>query len=333
MIGPVVMTAAGVLIALAFGAGFLARRRQESRARLLEVLARAVTRGRPLPPLTARIASELRGGVRRKVDALTRQLSAGHSLADSFAAAGDLLPWRDIEAIRHAQDGPALAPVLEELARDAGRGLMVRHRIGLALAYPALLVPLVALSWWLVSSLTRALPIPDLPFLNIDSLLSSLPFLGFAVIGTFVLLFSPSFSWLKPRRISFISRTAAEARLYRLAAVHLDTGRTLPDALRFAAAGAGRRSVTRRAEDAAARVASGETVRDVWPWFPAAGASLAGRLRRMADHRRERQRARTERRFALLHPMTVIVFAALTFVEFRVLVEIFEEGRKAALPW
>ena len=333
MIGTLAMTVVGVLIALAFGAGFLARRRQESRARLLEVLARAVTRGRPLPPLTARIACELRGSVRRRVDILTRQLSAGFGLSDSFATAGDLLPWRDVEAIRCAEDGPALAPVLEELARDAGRGLMVRHRIGLALAYPALLVPLLALSWWQVSSLTRALPIPDLPSLDIGAVLSSLPFLGFAVLGTFVLLFSPSFSWLKPRRISFISKTAAEARLYRLAAVHLDTGRTLPDALRHAAVGAGRRSVQLRAEDAAARIASGDTLRDVWPWFPGAAASLAGRLRRMADHRRERQRARTERRFALLHPLTVIAFAALTFVEFRVLVEIFEQGRKAALPW
>ena len=134
-----------------------------------------------------------------------------------------------------------------------------------------------------------------------------------------------------PAPVSCTTRTRTPGLIAPRPAAVLDGARSTE--LSTAAVGAGRRSVRRRAEDAAARVASGETIRDVWPWFPAAAASLAGRLRRMADHRRERQRARTERRFALLHPLTVIAFAALTFVEFRVLVEIFEQGRKAALPW
>jgi type II secretory pathway component PulF len=334
VIGPISISVLAVVIAISFGAGFVARRRQESRARLLEVLARAVESDRPLPPLLARIASETTGGAQRSIDRLAQRLGTGYSLAEAFQeAGGGLLAPRDIEAIRYAEDGPTLSAVLHELARDAGRALTFRHRIGLALVYPALLTPIFLFTWWRMADLSAAFSVPNLPYFDLSFVKPYLPFLGIAILGTFVLLFSPSFSSLRPGRITWVSKGAALARLYRLAAVHHDAGRPLPDALRRAAEGSGRRSVRNQAEAAAARVAAGESLPEVWPWFPAAGAGLASRLRRVADLRAERQRERLRRRLALVHPLTLLIFAAATFVEFRYLVGLFGQALRETMPW
>jgi type II secretory pathway component PulF len=334
VIGPVSLSILVAIIAASFGAGFLSRRRQEARARLLEVLARAVAADRPLPPLLNRIASEVRGGAVSRIDAAATAVGKGFTLSEAFGDAGrGLLHPRDVEAIRYAEDGPTLGPVLAQLAADAGRAITFRHRIGLALAYPILLTPIFVFTYWSMARLSAASSVPDLALPDLSFLLPYLPFVGVAMLGSFVLLMNPSFARLRPKRLTWVGRHAAESRLYDLAAIHLDAGRSLPDALRRAGEGAGRRSVRRRAERAAARVSRGESLPEVWPWFPAAGDGLAGRLRRVADLRRERHRNASRRRIALIHPVTISLFAAVTFLQFRWLVVFYSAAFARAMPW
>jgi type II secretory pathway component PulF len=313
---------------------FLARRRHELRLQMLELLATAVRRGLPLPPLVERLAIGTRGASRRLLVQLAARLQGGEALAAALAGTA---PWafpdHVIRQIAAAQGSEHLADTLTALAHDTGRGLTAQHKITLALLYPAMLALGLVLFRWRVGRW--------LDWMRLDmhrpgsAWTGTLPWLALALttaaIMCSLLLQRRGWRWPWLGRLSTalatwlpgvagLRRLITSERLLQTLAAHLAGGRSFADALELAgcnsAAGAvregmGAEQAWRRTDlppSVAARacLVSGKSGRD-----------LARSLEALAAECGQRTELRLARMIRWLQPLALLLFGALLAIEFR----------------
>lgn len=312
------------------------RKLRELRARLAELLARAVEKALPLPRLVERIARENRGRRRRALADLARRLERGDPLSDALRATKPALATEEgAAAIRAVEGGDGLAAVLRTVAAEEGRLLARGHRLLVALLYPAL-----AFLFFFGLDMVVRLGRRGLPSFRLGS-----PGLAAVLLAVGLLVLLRLSPWRRPRHaLRPRPRLPATARVLRSVAVLLETGTPLPDALRAAAPASGRWLRTVRLAAAARRLEAGDDAaaalaKSGLPGFavrrlaaaPAAAFPLAAR--QVAEECDRRHAARGERFLAVVGPVALAAVAFLVFLDFRGLMAWIASVERQVMPW
>lgn len=319
---------AGFVAALLVADAFRARARREWRARLCELLARAVRWGAPLAPLLARVETALRGRARRRTARLRAELEAGGSLADAFARSGwRAFPRTHIAEVRAAQGTSGVATVLDAQARRAAYGLDLGHRVVRAAFYPALLALLV---WLLLGAAGRQVAevreIFDMPPSRVQAAGRQVFGGTLAAAAAFLLVWAVA----ARRGRTPGARLHRAATLLRPLGVLLGAGVPLPEALR-------RCGCLR----AAAAVEQGRTWPDAVAYLglPAGvAARVAARapdahLAALAEECERRRNRRMARAGTWLLPATIVVLGAVVLAHYASLAGMFRDTLRETMPW
>ena len=313
---------------------WLLRGRLEFRLRLLQLLGLACERGQPVTPLIAAAEREHTGGRRRALTALRTALESGDSLAAALGTAGR--PWFDadvVHSVEAAEGTGRIGATLTALADEHALELHARHRLGLALLYPTLLVLLVVgLHGYVQTMLGWAIRAP-----TADSFAAL--WLGVGAVVAWVLS-----KLLRTYDLWPGARALASARLLRLTSILAGAGVRVPDALRRAARACRRRSVRDAAGEIADRLEAGERSSDTWQplGLPPALTLRMGALdsrpvtEALTDltHRLAlRARQRRERFLRWLQPASILLVAAIVLFEYSVLIGILGHAQDTVQLW
>jgi len=321
---------------------FRSRSRLEFRARLLEVLARATKNDLPLAPLLESAAAEHGGQRRRALERIHDRLEEGATLSEACAAAGRRFFPRHVQgALRAAEGGAALAPVLAATASDASTSLATRHRITLTLVYPLLLGCVVV---GFQQGMLREL-IEDL-----DNWAA--PAAAIAQVAVWVCLALVAAGTLAGLVLHYLralpgARLVAGERMLRAMAPQVRAGIALPESLRRCAETAGTGRHARAAHAAARQLESGAPLEDAvvilaWPDFVAArlagaGSREPGRLAQLmtglADECARRYGARVDKALRWTYPVAIGATGVLVALQFAAVMQVITYWQGAASPW
>jgi type II secretory pathway component PulF len=300
---------------------FRARRRIETRSRLLELLSRATRRGLSLVPLLERASREERGHRGGLVRDLAARIDAGESLGEAMRHAGRrLAPFHVSAAISAAEGSARLPETLGSLAESDHLELGRRHRLGLIFLYPALILLVLASNRGLgvLQEVSAALEVPG------PSMDARMWCLAISVAIAAGILLTVILRWVgcMPG-----GRLLASGRLLRGLSTLLAAGVPLGDAMRRAGGASGSALMSWRARRAAAALDAGGSASEMWRRTGLSrvattrlaaedGRHLAATLvetARICDRRHE---DRAERSLHLIYPTVLLVAGALVAVEF-----------------
>ncbi len=312
-----------------------------ARASLASALSLLLSRRLPLPAALDLAAETVEfPALRSRVRAMADRAQAGESLAGSLEegeplgsalekAGRRIAPRFAARAVAAVDGTGALPAVLEDLARETTRGLAFRHRAFLGIFYPLLLLPFLPVLHSRIGSLAasaaggwpKLLPDHLLPF----AVAAAALVLGLALFRLTPVLPRPR--WPGGRG----PRAAARARVLLVTGRLLREGLSLPEALRRAAGAAGRRGPRRRVLRAAARIEGGTPPGRAWPALGGEGSPGPETLLGKAEETAELVRRRTDRALLLVHPLALVVFGTLLFLEFRGLVVLLARTREMVM--
>lgn len=325
-----------------FALAFRARSRIEFRARLLEVLARATHNELPLAPLLARAVAEHRGRRRRTLARIHARLEEGATLSQACAAGDRRFFPRHVQgALRAAEGGAALAPVLAATAADASSSLATRHRVTLTLVYPLLLgCVVVGFQQGALHLLTEGMPGWTPPAAAAAQV---------AVGAGLALVLAAALAGMVLHLLRALpgARLIAGERMLRSMAPQVRAGLALPESLRRSADAAGTARHARAAHAAARQLEAGAPLADVvgglrWPAFVArrlagAGSLDPGRLAQLlgglADECARRYRERVERSLRWTYPVAIAAIGVLVALQLSAVMQVITYWQGAAYPW
>jgi type II secretory pathway component PulF len=326
-----------------FALAFRARSRLEFRARLLEVLARATRHGLPLAPLLASAAAEHRGRRRLALERIHDRLEEGAPLSEACASAGRRFFPRHVQgALRAAEGGAELEPVLAATADDTSTSLATRHRLTLTLVYPLLLgCVVVGFQQGSMHFLTAEMSDGWSP--------PAAAAAQAAIWAVLALVLAATLGGIVLHRLRALpgGRLVAGERMLRAMAPQIRAGVSLPESLRRCAGTAGTRRHARAAGAAARRLESGAPLQDVvaglrWPGFVVArlagtGSREPGRLAQLltglADECARRYGARVDRALRWTYPVAIAAIGVLVALQFSAVMQVITYWQGAAYPW
>ena len=308
----------------------------EQRARVMELLARALRRGRALPPLFGKLHEEF---PRRKLWPIGCALTDGASLGDALEQADSPLfpkPWPDL--VRAVEGDAGLVGMLEaESQVEARQGRFV-EKLLLALVYPAVLgfgvLALNEAHGW-ASGFNFFVGNSDNDFG------AALPIALALVAALAVLRFRRWPSWLpRPWRTDRTDR----ARVLRLVSDLLERGAPLHTALERVEPIACNKSVREGVARARAQAEAGEAAGDVLAFLGPDGRaqarirgatplSLVARLRAVAVHVEERVRRRQQHVLRGLRPSAVLVAGIVVLLGYAAFARYIAAEQLRAMPW
>jgi type II secretory pathway component PulF len=340
--GPVVL----VLVLLLLVASVLVRSVRahteiEVRAQVVELMARALARGRPLAPLIGRLVPELPRRLGAALEPAHEALENGAPLADALQAAGAPLfpaPWPEV--VRATEGDGRLAGVLQAEARQEARQGRFLERLLVTLVYPAVL----AFGAVVVHGLFAWTRVDGHGYIRATS--------GFD--GVEVAIASALVAALLVWRVRRLPRglrlrfagAHARARILRVLSGLLDAGVPLHVALERVRGLAPSRALRQVIATAAIRAAGGAPACEVLAGLEprrrqaarirsATAHSLVERLRSVAAHLEQRARARERGVLAGIQPASVVVFGAVVLFGFAAFMHYVVNLAAAArpMPW
>ena len=312
--------------------------RIELRARIMELVARALERGRSLPGLFERLDAEF---PRRGLDQTATALSAGAPLADALSAGSAPLfptPWPDL--VRAVEGDGRLAGVLRTEAHEQARQGRFFERLLLSLVYPGILVFGACSVHQLHGRIHGSLGWQWL--LNGYELNVGVIAIVFALTVAFLALRLNQWpAWLP--RLGW-SRRTSRARILRVVSTLLESGVPLHQALRcvqpLGDTARLRNAIAQAADVAAQGGTPGETLAFLGVARSqrariagATGTSLLERLRAVASQMERRLRTRQQRILTGLRPGAVLVIGAFVLVGYAAFMQFLVRAQQSAMPW
>ncbi len=333
----------------------------EFRIQLLEVLSAAVRQRLPLAPLLEQSALDLPKRRRRTVLNVAAALREGAALDEALAAeAARYFPEHVTQAIRTGAGTARLATMLDLLAGDLGRTMSARHRLVMALLYPAVVGGLLVFvaSDWLATKLHPSLN--DVESGNLPDWSMPLALVVWATVTLLLLLHALSThenrrrpdlagkilsALLPPLRRA--RRLLHGERLLRGMAILIQAGVPLPRAMRACAPSLGDARAEQQTLDAAWNMECGQPAelalaRTPLPAFAAVRAAaavradpqtVAERLRALAAECASRGRAIHDRTIGLVNPVALALVGLALAGLFRDLFLYQGLWLEAARPW
>ncbi len=264
-----------LLLALMIARAFFARARFELRAQVFEILSLATARQMPLGPVFLEAREGERGHRGKLLSELASRFQDGGTVADTLhQAAPRLFGEHHIGAIRSSEGSAMLSPTVHALSADSGRGDAARHRLSMALCYPALLAVFLVIGQAATSSIVTRCSAAGVAHSHIGAsavvtnLFASAVFLfcGFAVMLRLSLDRTGNIpSWFS-RPVRFVPIFArmtswvAMERALRTLSVCVASGGGLPGALRGAASASGHKQTCAQFTAAAQKLEAGESI-------------------------------------------------------------------------
>jgi type II secretory pathway component PulF len=329
---------AGGLAARLSGSG-PARRlalRKFDRGLFYRQLASMLRGGVPLPQAVGFLTDEFRAEVAARLEELRRTLESGTPLSAALAPFPEAwLPREDRAAIAAGERAGRLPDVLDGLAADRERQVVLRNRVRSVMAYPLTVLALVVF----VATILIAKHLPTVEALY-ASLKAEVPattrvFLGLSgLVARWSWLAIPAFVvwrvWLRGRIaprlpvVRTIDASLVELRFARLLALLLEAGVPFDEALALCEPGAGRPELSRQVRDAVDRTRRGERPSDalrgltflspVFLWF-LSGAEERGDFVAVtaaaAETAEERYVATLDLAQRIAEPVTVVLLGLL----------------------